>query len=213
MTPAAWSKAAGRTERHPELHCARRAVRMPQGSPMTCRRIHTDHPPWPSRLAAFLLALVTAAVFGCTTVSYKAGSTGSDYQAARDRCHKEGHAESPDFERCMEAQGWTVKQLGAPAAPSDAKDSGPAKSPSPGSPPSPTAGTVAPSSTLSHAPPAEHSMVVKNWFKLGGTPDGLAAAKQRCATKLGAADPAGPESEVVTGEMLDCLRHEGWRAF
>ena len=112
----------------------------------------------------------------------------------------------------MEQQGWTVKQLGAPAAPSDAKKNVPAESPSPASQPSP-AGTVAPSSQRNDAPSAEHPIVVKNWFKLGGTADELAAAKQRCATQLGAADRPESESQVITGEMLDCLRNEGWHAF
>jgi len=177
------------------------------------RRFCTGYPPRPSCFAVLLLALVTAAACGCGTVSYKPGSTGSDYQAARDRCHKEGRTESPDFERCMEQQGWTVKSLGAPTAANDAKKSIPTESPSPASQPAPTAGTVAPSSQRSDAPSAEHPIVVKNWFKLGGTADGLAAAKQRCATKLGAPDRSEPESQVVTGAMLDCLRNEGWRAF
>jgi hypothetical protein len=159
------------------------------------------------------LALVTATAFGCGSVSYKLGSTDSDYQAARDLCHKGNRAESPDLERCMEEQGWIVKRLGAPATPSDAKKSVPAESPSPASQSSPTAGDVAPSSKLSDAPSAEHPIVVKNWFKLGGTADELAAAKERCATKFGAADRPEPESQVVTGEMLDCLRNEGWRSF
>jgi hypothetical protein len=180
---------------------------------MRYRRLRRGYPPWLSCGAVFLLALVAAAACGCASVSYKPGGSEHDYQAARDRCHKEGRAESPDFERCMQEQGWVVKQLGAPAAPSDAKKSAPAASPSPGSPPSPTAGAVAPSSQRSDAPSAEHPIVVKNWFKLGGTAAELAAAKQRCATKLGVADRPEPESQVVTGEMLDCLRNEGWRAF
>jgi hypothetical protein len=182
---------------------------------MRHRRPHTGYPPWLSGFALCLLALVTAAAFGCGSISFKPGSTDSDYRAARDRCHKEGHAESPDFERCMEEQGWIVKQLGAPATPSDAKKSVPTESPSPGSQSSPTAGDVAPSSKneLRDAPSAEHPIVVKNWFKFGATADELAAAKQRCAMKLRAADRPEPESQVVTGEMLDCLRNEGWRAF
>lgn len=180
---------------------------------MKYRRLCAGYPRWLSRFTVCWLALVTAAALGCGTISYKAGSTDSDYQAARDRCRKQGHAESPDFEQCMKEQGWSIRQFGAPAAPSDTKKSVPAESPSPGSPPLPTVGDVAPSSQHSDAPSAEHPVVVKNWFKLGGTAGDLAAAKQRCATKLGVADRPETESEVVTGEMLDCLRNEGWRPF
>lgn len=176
---------------------------------MRYRRPYTGYPPWLSCFAISLLALVTA--LGCGTVAYKPGRTDSDYQAARDRCHKGNSAENPDFERCMEEQGWIVKQLGVRAAPSDAQKSVPAEGPSPGSEPARAAGAI--SSHLSDAPSAEQAIVVKNWFKLGGTADELAAAKERCATKLGAADRPAPGSQVVTGKMLDCLRNEGWHAF
>jgi hypothetical protein len=180
---------------------------------MTCRRPYTGYPSWLSGVGVFLLSLVTAAAFGCSAVSYKLGSTDRDYQAARDRCRKEGRAEGPEFERCIEEQGWIVKQLGSPAAPSDAKKSVPAQSPSLPLPSSPAAAAAAPSSKLSHASSAEHPIVVKNWFKLGGTADQFDAAKKRCATKLGAANDPQPGSDLVTGEMLDCLRNEGWHAF
>ena len=178
---------------------------------MTYRRPHSPYSPWLPCFCLFVLSLITAAAPGCGTISYKAGGTDRDYQAARDRCHNEGHTESPDFERCMQAQGWIVKQVGAPAPPSAAKQSNPAGSVSPRLQSSPAAGNVAPSSN--EAPSAEQPIIVKNWFKLGGTADELQAAKKRCATKLGTADRREPESDVVTSEMLDCLRSEGWRAF
>ena len=207
---------------------------------MKDRCVHAGCPPWPRGFRGILSLLVIAATFGCGTVLYKPGSTSGDYHAANDRCRKEGHAEGADFDRCMEAQGWSAKQFGAPAGPSDAKPSDakrsvPVGSPSPGSQsapaaidakmnvptasPSPTlqsapaAHDVAPSPALSDAPVVQASMVVKNWFKLGGTADDLAAAKQRCAAKLGVADHPARDSEIVTGEMLDCLRNEGWHAF
>jgi hypothetical protein len=158
----------------------------------------------------FLLLLLTVASFGCGTVSYKLGGTHSDQQAAHDRCQNAGRAEGPDFDRCMEEQGWIVKQLGGPTAPSDAKMSAVAKSVSAGSQSSPAA-DLAPSSKLSDAPSAKHPTVVKTWFKFGGTADELDAAKERCVAKLGAAHRPEPESHLVTGEMLDCLRNEGWR--
>jgi hypothetical protein len=188
--------------------------RRPKSTLMKYRFPYAGYPPRRSGFAVFLLlSLVTAAASGCGTVAYKAGSTNSDYQAARDRCHKDGDAEGPDFDRCMEQQGWIVKQFGAPGAPSDAKRSVPAASPSPGSPSSPAASDIAPSSKRSETPAADAPIVVNNWFKLVGTAAELDAAKERCATKLGAANRAAPESHIVTGEMLDCLRNEGWRAF
>ncbi|HUI26658.1 MAG TPA: hypothetical protein VL403_11290 [Candidatus Kryptonia bacterium] len=156
---------------------------------------------------------VVATLFGCGTLSYKTGSTAGDYQAASDRCRKQGHAEGSDFERCMNEQGWMVKQFGAPPAPSDAKNSNPAETPPPESQSSPTAHDTAPSSSPSSAPSAGDPIDVKNWFKLGGTAEEFAAARRRCAAKLGGAESADAESQPVTGEMLDCLRNEGWRAF
>jgi len=198
------------------------------------RHLRVGSRPWLSCFAVFGLACFAAAVCGCGTLSFKAGSTEGDYQAASDRCRKEGRAEGPDFEQCMRQQGWKVKQFGAPPTPQEATKQVPAESPSPGSQPSPAGGDVAPSPTLneapaakgdapsadndtpsanSGAPSAERPVVVNNWFKLGGTADDFAAAKQRCATKLGAAAHAEPDSQPVTPEMIDCLRHEGWHAF
>jgi hypothetical protein len=68
------------------------------------------------------VSLVTAVAFGCCTVSYKLGGTPGGQQAACVGVIKEGRLESPDFERCMEEQGWTVKQFRAAAAPNDAKE-------------------------------------------------------------------------------------------
>ena len=175
------------------------------------KRLHTGSPLWLSCFAVSLLSLGTAAVFGCASVSYKVGSTARDEQAARDRCRNESHA-APDFERCMEEQGWIVKQLGEPAAPSDAKKTVPAESASSGSQSSPATGDVAPSSKNSGAPSAEPPIVVESWFKLGARADEFEAATQRCVAKLGAAHRPEPKSHVVTGEMLDCLRDEGWHA-
>jgi len=219
------------------------------------RRTDAGYPPL--RCTLFLLSLVTAGSVGCGTLVYKTGSTQGDYQAARERCQKEGRGESPDFERCMQDQGWIAKRFGEPAAPSEAPESPPAvslspkaqpapttadthdgvaaqspsptsqpapaaadehdgvavQSPSATSQPAPAASDVATSPRLSEASSAQKPIAAKNWFKLGGTAADLAAAKQRCATKLGATDHPDPESEAVTGEMLDCLRNEGWHAF
>jgi hypothetical protein len=101
----------------------------------------------------------------------------------------------------------------APAAPSAAKENVAAESQPPGSEPAPAAGDVVPSPQRSAPPSAEPPIGVKNWFKFGGTADELAAAKARCATKVGATDRPDPEADVFTGAMLDCLRDEGWRAF
>jgi hypothetical protein len=177
---------------------------------MTYRWPCTGYQPWLSCFAGFLLSVITAGAFACGTVSYKLGGTHGDYQAARDRCHNAGRDDSPDFERCMEEQEWIVKQLGGPAAPSDAKRSVPAASASGGLQSSPVAGGVPPSSRLSDAPSVEHPTVVKSWFKLGGTAHELEAATERCVAKLGAAHRPKPESHLVTAEMLDCLRDEGW---
>ena len=185
---------------------------------MTYRRRYRGHP-LSASLAMFLLSLITAGAFGCGTVSYKLGGTHGDYQAARERCRDAGRTESPDFERCMKEQDWIVKHLGAPLAPSDAKKSVPA-GPSGGLESSPVArdvvppaghGDPAPSAAHGNVTSVEHPTVVKSWFKLGGTADAFAAAKERCVAKLGAAHRPDPESQVVTGEMLDCLRNEGWR--
>ena len=194
--------------------------------------IHTGYPPWRFCCAAVLLALATVAAFGCGTVWYKAGGTDSDYQAARDRCRTQGRAEAADFEQCMHEQGWIAKQFAAPAAPSDAKGKSVAtEGATPTTQSAPAAVGVAPLPERSIAPPvqnapsvqnapaaqdapsAEQPIVVKNWFKLGGTAEDLAAAKERCATKLGAADRSDPGAQSVTREMLDCLRNEGWHAF
>jgi hypothetical protein len=178
---------------------------------MTYRCPCTGYPPWLSCFAVSLLLVITAGAFGCGTVSYKLGGTHGDYQAARDRCHDAGRAESPDFERCMAEQEWTVAKLGEPAAPSHAAKSVPAASASSGSQSSPVAGDVAPPSQLSGAPSAEHPIVVRSWFKLGGTAQDFEAATKRCVAKLGAAHRPEPESHIVTPEMRDCLRDEGWR--
>jgi hypothetical protein len=182
---------------------------------MTYRRLYTGHLPSPSCFALFLLSLVTLEAFGCASVSYKFGGTHGDYQAARDRCRSAGRGESPEFERCMKEQDWIVTQLGAPAAPREARKSVPAEGASASArvQPPPVAGDVAPSSKPSEASRAEQPIVVKAWFKPGGTAGELEAAKERCVAKLGAAHRPDPESHIVTGEMLDCLRDEGWRGF
>ena len=180
---------------------------------VTERGLLGDLRPWLGCCAVFLLSLVTAAGLGCgTTVSYKFGGTPSDQQTARDRCHTEVRSEGPDFERCMAEQGWTVTQLGASAGPSDAKERVRAKSASTRSQSLSAAGSVAPSSELSNAPSAVDPIVVKGWFKFGGTRDDLDAATQRCVAKLGIAHRPEPPPHAVSHEMLDCLRTEGWRA-
>ena len=266
---------------------------------MKYRSICTDCPPWSSCSTVLWLLLITA-VCGCGAIWYKAGSTNGDYQAANDRCQKEGHDEGPGFARCMEEQGWATKHFGLPAAPSDAKKSVTAESPSPPpqtapatgnvkrnvpvesppaasrstaegdttksavaaspstpsqpapaagdtqssptaasvsatsqsapaavdaknnvpaasppalSAPAPAAGDGAASPEVSDAPAAEQPMVVKNWFKLGGTADDLAAAQARCATKLNIAERPASASQAVSSEMIDCLRNEGWHPF
>ena len=176
------------------------------------RREDTRYPLWHSCLALFLLLLGIATGFGCRSVSYKLGSTDRDEQIARDRCRNESRAETQDFERCMEKQGWIVKQLEAPAAPSNKKRSVPAESVATGSPSSPTAGDIDPVAKAGGAPAAEPPIVVESWFKLGATANELDAATERCVAKLGAAHRPEPKSHVVTGEMIDCLGDEGWHA-
>jgi hypothetical protein len=165
------------------------------------------------KVAHTVVLVATAGVLGCGTVSYKLGGTQGDYQAARERCRNAGRAEGSDFERCMQEQEWTVKRLGERAAPDDAKRNVPAERPSAGLQPAPAAGDgPPPPSKLGEtpAPAVEQPIVVKAWFKLGGSAGELEAAKTRCVTKLGAAHRPEPESHVVTGEMLACLRDEGW---
>ena len=172
---------------------------------------------WLACFGVFLLLLVTAGAPGCGTVSYKLGGTQGDYQAASDRCKNTGRTQSPDFERCMKEQEWIVKRLGGPAAPSDPKKRAPAEGSVPaerasgGLPSAPVAGDVAPSTEHGEVPSVERPAIVNSWFKLGGTADAFAAAKERCVAKLGAAHRPEPESQAFTGEMLGCLRDQGWR--
>ena len=111
------------------------------------------------------------------------------------------------------AEGLAPEVRVAPAAPSVPQAGAAAESPPPPVQSAPAAAHVAPSSTRIDSPSAQHPIVVKDWFKFGGTADDLAAAKQRCATKLGPADRPDPESDAVSSEMIDCLRNEGWHAF
>jgi len=156
----------------------------------------------------FSLALLTAV--GCGTLAYKTGGTEHEYQGARGRCEAAGRGASPDFERCMAEQGWVVKQLTSPSAKSDTQRNAPVAASSSETLAAPTVGPTASASPVSEAPTPERTIAVKSWFKLGGTADQLAAAKKRCAATLGAAAGPQPESDTVTGAMLDCLRNEGW---
>jgi hypothetical protein len=180
------------------------------------RGLQTGRPPRLSSTAVCVLSIIAVATCGCGTVLYKPGSTASDYQAARDHCDQQGRAKNPAFERCMEEQGWSVKQLGEPAGPNGVSRNASAKRSSVGLPGSPAAGGVAPPSTVSNvggAPATARPIIIKNWFKLGATAADLEAAKKRCTAKLGTAAGAAPDSLAVTPAMLECLRNQGWRAF
>jgi len=135
----------------------------------------------------------------------------------------------------MKEQGWSVRQLGdAPATASEAagaaEASPPAEvpqapgvavvptTPTPNAPggdtPRPVEEPAAPAAASDpvDAAPVRTPIVVNGWFKFGGNADALAAAKRRCAAKLGASDAPAGDANAVSPEMFDCLREEGWRA-
>ena len=157
------------------------------------------------RAVGIVLWLATAGASGCGTVAYKFGGNEGDFEAARARCRAAGRAENPEFERCMAEQDWVVAQTGEPAAASNAKKVVPAEGASPGGV------AAAPAAKPAGAPSARGPLVVKAWFKVGGTADAFEAAKDRCVAKLGPAHRPDPVSHAVTPELLDCLRGEGWQ--
>jgi len=188
------------------------------------------------RFAPVVLASLGAVTFaGCGSIAFKAGGTGGEQQAARDHCRAAGRGESPDFERCMKEQGWSVRQLGdsrataseaagaaeaspsaqLPAVPRDAVDPGTQTPNAPvGDTPRPAEAPAAPAAALEpvEAPPVRTPIVVNGWFKFGGNADALESAKRRCAGKLGASDAPAGDANTLSPEMFDCLREEGWRA-
>jgi hypothetical protein len=158
----------------------------------------------------FGLLSLAAATFACGSVSYKLGGTDHEYRAAEERCRGEGRSAGADFERCMQERGWVVKQLDAPAGTSGVKHSPPTGSTPGASRPTPASSFTAPSES-GKAPSAAGTTTAQGWFKLGATADEFAAAKARCAARIDRAARPDPESDVVAGELTDCLRGEGWR--
>jgi hypothetical protein len=108
-------------------------------------------------LRVVLLLLFAAAACEHSTLLYKSGSTVGDYQTASDRCRREGNAENPNFDRCMQAQGWSARQLGAPAEAGAANTSIPVAQPSPIAPSAPVAGDDTESAPTGSSSPVPRS--------------------------------------------------------
>jgi len=162
-------------------------------------------------LTAFLCTTVLVGSVGCGTVWYKQGSTDADFETARDRCRADGRGAGADFERCMQERGWIATRVESRPAPNGANENVPIATPVP-TPSSHSSGDIAPAPRRDEAAPVEQRpVVVKNWFKLGGTAAELDAAMTRCARQLGETEPS-PDSPL-SHEMIECLHNAGWRAF
>lgn len=152
-----------------------------------------------------LLALC-AMVAGCGELAWKRGARDGDLAQARNACHQA--ADLGAYEKCMDAQGWTVTSLDAafpapflaPATPGAA----PAAAASPGP------GQKTPT-TPALADPLE-KFKVDAWWKFGGTDGDFKASLKDCTTQLDTAHTPPPGNREMTRGLLACLRGHGWYA-
>jgi len=172
---------------------------------------------------------VAISLAGCGEMVFKRGADPGAMAAAQADCRATGAGDA-SYVACMEGKGFLVK---------GSQDSvfvagvlpGPvvgATAPAPAAGPTPGASAVAPlagaASGSAPGTPVLPAMApaavdplervpVGSWWKLGGTPDQLAAAQAKCVGTLGSAHRPAPDSNEVTRAMVDCLRGEGWRGF
>lgn len=170
---------------------------------------------------------VALCLAGCGEMVFKRGADPGTMAAAQADCRAAGDAA---YVACMEGKGFLVKgsqdsvfvegvlpgPVAGAAAPAPAAGTTPAVSavaPSAGAAPATAPGTPAmPAMAPAAVDPLER-VPVGSWWKLGGTPDQLAAAQAKCVESLGPAHRPAPDSNEVTRAMVDCLRGEGWRGF
>ncbi len=174
----------------------------------------------------------TLAITGCGEMVFKRGADPGSMASAQSACRADTQDETA-YVACMQSKGYLVKgsqdsvfvdndetaggvgkSLGdalfvpaksappaaavpAPAAAPAAVQSAPAAVPAPAAPPV----------TLD---PLEQ-VDVASWWKLGGSPDQLKAAQDRCVATLGNAHRPDPAGTKVTRAMIGCLKEAGWR--
>jgi hypothetical protein len=164
---------------------------------------------------------VAISLAGCGEMVFKRGADPGAMAVAQADCRAAGDA---GYVACMEGKGFLVK---------GSQDSvfvegvltGPvigAAAPVPTAGATPVAAAVAPSAESVPGTPVPSTpaavdplarVAVGSWWKLGATPDQLAAAQAKCVEILGPAHHPAPDSNEVTRAMVDCLRGEGWRGF
>lgn len=181
-------------------------------------------------------ALFAVLMSGCGELSYKRGASPQDLEAARKTCASAGSETAVD--RCLEEQGWVVKQLDdlelfatasvtadprqpvpasdAPAAePSGSKaEAGAARS----GPADRTAGksTATAGSHHNSPPPAPVSpmdtYIVSSWWKTGAGRDSLETDTRACVDQLGVAHQPDHRTQRVTRGLVVCMHDKGWKA-
>lgn len=104
--------------------------------------------------------------------------------------------------------------VSAPAAAPAPVNSAPAAGSAPAAASAAVTSAPAPVPTPAAAPvtldPLEQ-VDVASWWKLGGSPDQLKAAQDRCVATLGNGHRPDPAGTKVTRAMIGCLKEAGWR--
>lgn len=165
---------------------------------------------------------VVMALAGCGEMVFKRGADPGAMAVAQTDCRAAGDGEAA-YVACMEGKGFLVKGSqdsvfaeglrptpgGAAATPTSVA---PVAAVPGGGTATGTAGVVSPA--RAQAPQAVDPLErvkVASWWKLGGTPDQLAAAQAQCGETLGVAHRPATDGNEVTRAMVDCLRAAGWR--
>lgn len=185
----------------------------------------------------FLWMVMLLLVSGCGELSYKRGASTQDLEAAKKACRSAGSEKAA--ERCLEDQGWTVRQLddidlfatvgvspdnrnpsafvtpefvlAVPAKPAAAVPSAVASAAAATA--SVAEGPVQP--PASSPPPATSPLdvyAISSWWKMGADREALAADTRDCVATLGPAHKPDDATQRVTRGFVVCMHGKGWKA-
>ena len=176
----------------------------------------------------------TLMLTGCGEVVFKRGAGPGSMASAQSACRASTKDEQA-YIACMEGEGYLVKGSqdsvfvdGPDTAAGSGKSLGDAlfvpgtaavtaaaaKAEPPATPVAKTATpapVVAPAAVPAPALDPLEQVDVASWWKLGGSPDQLKAAQDRCVASLGNAHRPDSAGTKVTRAMIGCLKEAGWR--
>jgi len=148
---------------------------------------------------------------GCADVAFKRGGSSSEFDAARQTCHRTTNDDDA-YRACLSRAGWSVvaeANQPVPVEPSVSVPTVPA--------PIQAAQPPAPASTPAPAPVQDpksglETISVKNWWRIGVGVSNLDASVDTCVAQLGPAHQPAPGYHTVTRSLAACLKTEGWHA-